>query len=163
MKSQLFNYKEHFSFGIFIPSITFLSLASYCFLYQNSIGFINSQLLSHPNSFYILGSTGILFFIYSMHHYLKYGVSKKNIQLLELQHQSFSFPQGASLVLHLEYTEIQELIDKKESLVLYVDNHIKGYEFFKKNFDSQMEYESFKNTMVQYCSHLTPTPQFSLS
>ncbi|WP_394748035.1 hypothetical protein [Spongiimicrobium salis] len=168
MKPQLFNYKEDFSFGIFMPALAFFSLSIYSYFYHSGIDFKNPEELTYPNMPYVLGLIGIGFLFYAIQHYQKFGTSKRNIQLIELQGNSFSFPEGASKVMHISYTEVHDLhikpqMDEEESVVLHIGNHSKTYEFRSTNFDSPAAYQLFKETLMSHCSHVVSIPECAWS
>jgi len=160
MSTLTFNYKEKFSFWIFLPGLVFIGLAVYTFMEKTGIRYKGRSLLDYPTSFYIPSAIGLLFIIYGVYKYSKATQSSQNQKPIRLSENSMTFPKGAADSVTINYAQVNELWVKQskddgESVILYSEESKHRVEFFAENFDNDEDFVQFKTYLEKVCTQIT--------
>lgn len=158
MTNLTYNYTLKFSFWLFSPVLIFGGLAVYSLI--NEVGFSYRGRISfpYPYSYYIPGIIAVVFAVYFVNELLKWHRAKQNTEPIKLGDTSMSFSEGSSMIVRVNYKEVNELWvkdDDDESVILYTDNNKNRYEFISDNFDSDSKYIEFRTFLEKACTQIT--------
>ncbi len=159
MTNQTYNYTPKFSFWLFFPVFIFGGLATYSLVNKVGFSYKGRMSFSYPYSFYVPGIIAVLFAVYFVNELLKWHKSKQNTEPIKLGDTSMSFAEGLSMIVRVNYKDVNELWVKddedEESVIIYTENNKNRYEFLSGNFDSDSKYIEFRNFLEKACTQIT--------
>ena len=154
-----FIYKEKFSYSYCYPAIAFIVLAVCSYLFKYGINIQNLNVLSYPNSFYILCLCAILFIAYAWYKFKSAKTSAANPNPIIADDNGISFPKGKTESVTVAYADVKELWHKndedngKQVIIYTTDGN--NYEFSEDHFENAQEFAGFEQIMEQNCTNIT--------
>lgn len=158
---RTFTYREKLNWGYVYLFVGCVVMIIYSLTRPLNIRYRSTQLLTYPESNYLVIAVSVLMILYVIHKLLKMKAvnSENNTIVISDGELDFKYLKGYSLTsVQVLFAEINKLLnenddDDGESMVIYIkkNKNKNKYEFFAENFASAGEFAEFKKLLEQKC------------